>query len=221
MIRRVVFVSAFTAVMVMSLAVYGQRPGRQGGPGGRMVGGMTPLAMLAQVEAIQKEIAVTDEQKSKLQEMAQAMRGQGGGQRNPQEMTDEERQQWREEMTKRRAEQDKKIAGILDAKQVERLKQIQIQASGAAVAMNEEMAAELKITEEQQTKVREGLRDLWQSAQGGGPGAFAEMREKGLAILMEVLTDDQKAVYKKMAGEPFDLSQLPMPGRGGGQRRGN
>ncbi|MCU0961183.1 MAG: hypothetical protein MUF48_13870 [Pirellulaceae bacterium] len=182
---------------------------------------MTPLAMLAQVEAIQKEIAVTDEQKSKLQEMAQAMRGQGGGQRNPQEMTDEERQQWREEMTKRRAEQDKKIAGILDAKQVERLKQIQIQASGAAVAMNEEMAAELKITEEQQTKVREGLRDLWQSAQGGGPGAFAEMREKGLAILMEVLTDDQKAVYKKMAGEPFDLSQLPMPGRGGGQRRGN
>jgi hypothetical protein len=31
--RRVVFVSAFAAVMVMSLAAYAQRPGRQGGPG--------------------------------------------------------------------------------------------------------------------------------------------------------------------------------------------
>lgn len=219
--RRVVFVSACAAVMVMSLAAHGQRPGRQGGPGGRMGGPMWSLAMLAQAEAIQKEIAVTDEQKSKLADMAQAMRGQGGGQRNPQDMTDEERQQWREEMAQRRAEQDKKIAEVLDAKQVARLKQIQIQASGAMVVMNEEVAAELKITEEQQGRLREAMQELFQSGQGGGPNAFAEMREKGMAKLMEILTDDQKAVYKKMAGEPFDMSQLRMPGRGGGQRRGN
>jgi hypothetical protein len=219
--RRVMFVSVFAAFMVTSLAAYGQPPGRQGAPGGRMGGGMWSLAMLAQAEAIQKEIAVTDEQKSKLGEMAQAMRGQGGGQRNFQDMTDEERQKMREEMAQRRAEQDKKIASILDAKQVERLKQIQVQASGAAVVMNEEAATELKITDEQRTKVGDALRELRQSGQGGGPGAFAEMREKGLAKLMEILTDDQKAAYKKMAGEPFDMSQLPMPGRGGGQRRGN
>ena len=46
-------------------------------------------------------------------------------------MTDEERQKFTEEMAKRAAEQEKKIGEILDEKQVARLKQIRLQASGA------------------------------------------------------------------------------------------
>jgi hypothetical protein len=196
-----------------------------------MAGPMWTSAMLVQAEAVQKALGVTDEQKTKLADMAQAMRdqrpGQGGGQRNRQEMTDEEREQWqaqmaerREEMAQRRAEQEKQIAEILDAKQVERLKQIQLQASGAMALMNDDVATQLKVTDDQRDKLRAAMRELMQGGQGG-PGAMAEMREKMTAKMMELLSDDQKAAYKKMAGEPFDVSQLRMRGQGGGQRGGN
>ncbi len=87
--------------------------------------------------------------------------------------------------------------------------------------MNEDVAKELKITEEQTGKMRDAMQDLRDSAQGGGgAGGFAAMREKMNAKVMEILTDDQKAEYKEMLGEPFDISQLQMGGPGGGRRGG-
>lgn len=242
MSRRIVFVSAFAAVLAMAFVVHAQPQGRQRGgsgggqrgPGAFMRGGGFlggSLAALAQNEAVQKELGVTDDQKSKLREAAEAGRrpraGQGGGQRDFQNMSNEDRQRLREEANQRRAEQDKKIADILDAKQLARLKQIQVQAAGAGVLMNEEVAAKLNVTDEQRQKVTEGLRALRPQGQpgggqGGGPAAFAQMRERSLAVLMDVLTDDQKATLKELAGEPFDLSQLRPQQRPGQQRqRGN
>ena len=49
------------------------------------------------------------------------------------------------------------------------------------------------------------------------------MAEKMNAKVMEILTDEQKAKYKEMLGEPFDVSQIQMGfggGAGGGGRRG-
>jgi hypothetical protein len=106
---------------------------------------------------------------------------------------------------------------VLDAEQVERLKQIQFQAAGAMALMVEEVSEKLKITDDQQQEMRSAMRDLFQP---GGGGDRAQMMEKMTAKMMEILTDDQKAAYKKMAGEPFDVSQLPMPGIGGQRRRG-
>lgn len=216
--RRVVFVSACAAVLAMSVAVFGQPPGGQRGPGRGMGGPMWSLGMLAQSEPVQKELGVTEEQKSKLAEAAQAARGQRGGQRDFQNLSDEERAKLREEMVQRRAEQDKKITAILDDKQVARLKQIQIQAAGARIVMNEEVAAELRITDAQREKVNEELRKLRAPGQEGGPGELAEMRARGRAVLMDALTADQKDAYEKLAGKPFDLSQLRAPGRGRPQR---
>src|SRR3989304_5488736 len=94
---------------------------------GRM--GMGSSGLLRQ-EAVQKELGVTAEQLTKLKDMLEAGRAGGGGQGNPQDMTDEQRQKLRAEMAKRTAEQEKKIGEVLDAKQVARLKQIRLQVSG-------------------------------------------------------------------------------------------
>ena len=56
--RRVIFLSALAAVLMMSLVAYGQDRPRQGGPGGRM--GMMGSAMLLRAEAVQKELGITD-----------------------------------------------------------------------------------------------------------------------------------------------------------------
>ncbi len=100
--RRVIFVSAFAAVLMMSMVAYGQRPGGRG-PGGR---GMAS-AMLLRQEAVQKELGVSAEQLTKLKDVLEAGRVGRRGRRNLQDMTDEERQKLRDEMVKRTAEQDK------------------------------------------------------------------------------------------------------------------
>jgi hypothetical protein len=215
--RRVIFVPAFAAVLMMSMVAYGQRPGGRG-PGGRWI---TSVRLLRQ-EAVQKELGVSAEQLAKLKDVLEAGPGPGGGGRNFQDMTDEEQQKLRDEMVKRTAEQDKKIGEVLDAKQAARLKQIRLQVSGAMALMNEDVAKELKITEEQTGKMRDAMQALRDSAQGGGgAGGFAAMREKMNAKVMEILTDAQKAQYKEMQGAAFDVSKLRMGGPGGERRGGN
>lgn len=214
--RRVIFVSAFAAVLMMSLVAFGQDRPRQRGPGGR---GMGPAFLLNQ-EAVQKDLGITPEQAGKLKEVLEA-RPAGGGQRG-QDMSEEEREKFRAEMEKFVAEQQKKIAGILDEKQLGRLTQIRRQWTGArAVASDEEFAKALSITDEQKEKIEKALQELRESSRDAGPGGFAEMREKSNAKVMEILTDEQKAKYKELLGQPFDTTQIRMGGPGGGRRGGN
>jgi Spy/CpxP family protein refolding chaperone len=227
--RRLIFVSTFSAVLMMSLVAFGQPGGGQGGRGGRMggMGGMMGSGMLLRQEAVLKELSLTDEQKTKLKEALPEGRGPGGGGgQNFRDMSEEERAKAMEERAKQAAETEKKIAEILDEKQNARLKQIRLQVTGARAITIKEVAEELGITEEQSTKIREAmtaLREEMMSGGGGGPGAFAEMAEKMNAKLMEQLTDEQKAKYKEMLGETFDVSQIQMGfggGAGSGGRRG-
>jgi Spy/CpxP family protein refolding chaperone len=181
-------------------------------------------AMLLRNEAVQKELSITDEQMTKLKEVIEVPRGEGANRPNFRDMSEEEREKALEEMAKRTAEQEKKIAEILDEKQVARLKQVRRQVSGATGIVNdEELAKELSLTEEQTSKIRQTVQTLRESMRelGGGGGGFAEVREKMNAEVMKVLTDDQKAKYKELLGEPFDLSQLRRGGPGGQRRSGN
>jgi Spy/CpxP family protein refolding chaperone len=214
--RRMTFLSAFAAVLMMSMVAYGQR---QGGPGG---GRGMGSGMLLRQEIVQKELNITADQLAKLKDVLEARPG-GGGQQNPRDMTDEERQKMREEMGKRMAEQEKKIADVLDDKQEARLKQLRLQVGGAMAIMSEDVSKELKITEEQTGKMRAAMQEMRDARQGGGggPEGFAEMREKMNAKVMEILTDAQKAQYKEMLGPAFDISKLRMGGPGGGRRGGN
>lgn len=229
--RRLIFVSTFSAVLMLSVVAFGQPGGGQGGRGGRM-GGMGGMMMgsgfFLRQEAVQKELNLSDEQKTKLKEAMPEGRGPGGGGgQNFRDMSDEERAKAMEERAKQAAETEKKIAEILDEKQNARVKQIRLQFLGARIViMDEAIAKELGVTEEQTTKIREAMRTLREELQSsGGGGGPAEMMEKSNAKVMEVLTDEQKAKYKEMLGEPFDVSQIQMgfgggPGGGGGRRGG-
>jgi len=228
--RRVVFLTTFAAVMLMTFVTYAQERQRQRQPGRMgMMGFGANTGRLLRAESVQKELNITDEQMTKINEALEAGRPGAGQRPNFQDMTDEERTKFREEMEKRSAEQDKKINEILNEQQQKRLKQIRVQLMGAFAFSDEQVGKDLAITDEQRDKIREAfgeIRDAMQDVpQGERAARGREMTEKMNAKVMEILTDEQKAKYKEMVGEPFDVSQLrmggPGGGPGGGRRGGN
>ncbi|MBM4091169.1 MAG: hypothetical protein FJ276_17360 [Planctomycetes bacterium] len=219
--RRMVWGTTLVALLMFTASVFaqGQRGGGQRGAG--MMGMMRGMSMvqLLQNEAVRKEIVLTEEQQSKLREMAQAAReGAGGGMPNFQEMSDEERQKLREEMTKRAEETQKKLAEILDDKQMTRLKEINLQVMGARAFMLPEVSDALGITNEQREKIQTAQREAFQGLMGGGapdPEQMAKAQEQVKETIMNILSDEQKSTFKKMVGEPFDVTQVRGAGRGG------
>ena len=183
---------------------------------GRGMGGMMSHASLLRQEPVQADIGLSADLKKKIaSELPE--RGPGGGGGNPRDMSDEQRQKWMEERRARNTEDDKKIAGLLDTKQLVRLKQIRVQALGAGVLMDESIAKELSVTDDQVTKLQSAMRDM---RQGGGAGNPGEMRAKMTAKAMEILNAEQKAKLEALKGPAFDVSKLQMRGPGGGGRPG-
>jgi hypothetical protein len=191
-----------------------QPPGGRGrGFGG---GGVTHAALLRQ-EAVQADLGLSAELKTKIgtELPDQGPRGGAGG-GNPRDMTDEQRRKWMEERRARNVEDDKKIAALLSPEQLARLKQIRVQALGAGILMDETLAKALAITDDQIAKLQAAMQDLRQGG-GGNPG---EMRAKMTAKAMEILDADQKAKLDALKGPAFDISKLQMRGPGGGGRPG-
>jgi Spy/CpxP family protein refolding chaperone/predicted transcriptional regulator len=234
------------ALSVGSMALAQQPGGGRGGrggagqPGGRGGRGMMGGIMLLSNEAVQKELKVTDEQKEKLktfaeeqgqklQEKMREARDDAAG--DPQKMMDA--------MTKVNAEAMKTLADskILDEKQLNRFKQVELQVNlqrqGPAALAGGEVAKTLKVSDEQKEKLR-GLAEefrkdrteLGREAFGNGEGA-ADARKKLQTVTKEymakatdVLNSDQKKELKEMTGEHFEMPQgRPQGGQGGNRRR--
>jgi len=177
-------------------------------------------ASLLRQEAVQADLGLSADLKAKLAaELPERGPGGGGGGGNPRDMTDEQRQTWMEERRARNAEDDKKIASLLDAKQLTRLKQIRVQALGAGALMDETLAKELSITDDQVAKLQSAMQEMRQGG-GGGGGNPGEMRAKMTAKAMEILSADQKAKLEALKGPAFDVSKLQMRGPWGGGRPG-
>ncbi len=215
--RRLVFLSAFAAVFMISIMAYGQRQGQRRGRG--MMGRGISTTMLLRSEAVRKEIGVTEEQATKLRELLGSNR-KGFG--NFRDMSKEEREKALAKRSKKAAEQKKKIVEILDAKQMERLTEIGIQLMGSSAIMDKDIAKKLDISEEQREKIakaRGGMMKKMREAMSGGDRpdreAMTKMRDDFATAIKEVLTAEQTAKLEKMKGKPFDRSLL----RGG--RRGN
>lgn len=211
--HRLLLAAACLAATFLSSDASAQPPGGRGRGMGMMGGGMSHAALLRQ-DAVQAELALTADQKSKLAS-ALPERGPGGGGGNFRDMTDEQRQKWMEERRARTAEDDKKVAELLDAKQLARLKQIRVQALGAGVLMDETVAKELSITDDQISKLQSAMQEMRQG--GGGGGNPGEMRAKMTAKAMEILSTEQKAKLETLKGPAFDVSKLQMRGPGGGR----
>jgi len=234
------------SALLVSLASQAQAQGQRGFGGGR--GGFGGFggggaAGLISMEAVQKEIGVTTEQVEKIQTAMRELgggRGPGGGDRpNFQEMSEEERTKFFEEMRKQGEERAKKAEEILkanlDAKQLARLEELRIQREGAGALARTEVAAKLKLTDEQKEKIKEALASGQMDLRGGrgpgGPGAggfdreaFQKQmeearakREKANADALAVLTADQTAALETMKGAKFEF---PAGGGFGGGGRG-
>jgi hypothetical protein len=198
--------------------------GRGGFGGGR--GGAT-LAMLLGNEGVQKELKVTDDQKTKIDEFSRAQREkmqelfQGG-------QPDREKVQEAQKSSNEAAE--KLVKDALKPEQQKRLKQIQYQVGGIqSLASNEEVQKALKLSDEQKEKLKtlaadqqKDLTELMQAARGGG-GNRQELAQKRTALQKDymtkavaVLTADQKKEWKELTGEPFDYQPTFGRGRRGG-----
>lgn len=184
-----------------------QRPG-PGGGFGRMMGRL-PLAMLANQDAVQAELKLTDAQKKQLddlQEEANRNRPnfpQGGP---PSE-------EFLEAMRKRNAEMDDKIGKVLEAPQLKRLKEIRLQQGGAGALLDDEVAKALKVTDEQKSKIQELQNSSFEAMRSareqnqGSPDAIREQSEKirkeTKDKALAVLTDEQRKQYDALAGAAF------------------
>ncbi|MGD0519072.1 MAG: hypothetical protein ABSA26_16175 [Thermoguttaceae bacterium] len=204
----------------------GQRGGGRGGMGPGGGGGMMILS-LVQNEKVQKELEIVADQKTKLTELATEQRSamRDAFSSLPQDLDPEER------MTKMQAlmkeNQDKlmkKLGEILLPKQLERLKQILLQAQGSMALSDPDVVKALNITSEQQEKmktVREDAMTKSRDALSGVSGAerrtkMQELMKEIDKKVLEVLTTDQVAQLEKMKGAKvdFDLSAIT---RGGGR----
>jgi Spy/CpxP family protein refolding chaperone len=217
-----------------------------GGPGGP--GPMSKLMLLGS-EQVRKELKVTDEQKTKIDEAQAAarerLRGQFGNFQDFQNLTQEEREkrfaEFRERGMKAVNEDNAKVETILSGEQVTRLNEISLQIRGVAALAEEGVTKELNLTEDQKQKIQSafqsqrtkqeelfrGVRDIPAEER---EQKFAEMREKNDQLRKEtestvlgVLTAEQKDVFELMKGEKFELdmrSLFPGGGRPGGDRGG-
>ncbi|MBC7852242.1 MAG: hypothetical protein IAF94_02305 [Pirellulaceae bacterium] len=217
-------------VLTTSLSAQGRRGGAFGGAGRSLIN-------LAAIEAVQKEIGVTDDQKAKLtalgteyREESQKVRteagitGGGGGERP----TEEQVAKMTEGMKKLNESFAGKLKETLKPEQLERVQQISYQAAGSAAYSNPDVVKALDITKEQQDKLttisndfREKMRALF--AGGGGDGnreAFTKLNDEQNAEIAKVITAEQTEKFTKLKGNTFDVSTLGGRGGPGGGRPG-
>lgn len=219
-----------TAALVLAtgVSVMAQPPQRGGGRG--FGGGFGGTTFLLGMEAVQKELVLTDAQKetfTKLREEART--GFGGG--NFRDMSEEERAKLRTQMEERAKKTEETIKSTLDEKQYARLQELSIQQAGVMAVSRPDVSEKLKLTDEQKTK----LRELAEANRGGGgrgnfnPNASQEERQKAMeeararrekqeADVMGVLTEEQKKTFEEMKGKKFDFPAFGFGNRPGGNR---
>lgn len=219
-------------VLACSLAgaANAQQPGGgRGGPGGGGFGGGgfgggrgggSSLLSLADNEAVQKELAVSDDAKAAVKKVNEAYR--------------EELQKAMDEATKAvNSKMAPQVKEALTAEQFKRLQQIRIQALRDGAYTDAEVVKALGLKKEQQDKIADiskvyGEKQRGLFTGGGGDNGrpdFTAMRAKMEDLnkekeskINEVLTKDQQDKFKTLKGKEFDLASLQprFGGPGGG-----
>ena len=233
----------------------GQRGGGGFGGGG-FGGGRAPQigrATLLGLDDVRDELSIDDGQAALIEAAIEAFQEERNESRPTnfdeiRNMSDDERREFFEKMTKDREELVKKtdttLNALLEPEQVERLDQIvfQLKTRGNILAVlksDEKVRKDLSVSDDQiakmeeaaeageeaSNKMREEMREMF--TQGGERPDFDEVRKKMESIrkageekIMAVLTDEQKANMEKMKGEPFELDMRALSRNFGGGRGG-
>ena len=163
--RNVTSFAAILAMAVLTTAVWAQGPPKgPGGPGGRLGVGEPGGPMLVMVPAVQKELKLTDSQKSQLKklEMSAAQKRRQTLSKNRQADSDPEK--IRSLMDSQRREHEEGVAKILDKKQIDRLTEIDLQREGILAVARTDIATKLELTSDQSEKIK-GIIDEMREAE--------------------------------------------------------
>jgi hypothetical protein len=164
------------------------------------------------------ELKVSDEPKEKLlQHMMKQIMETGPFLDSLAETGEERERKLSEHRKNARDKLAKVLKETLNAAQLKRLRQIELQQEGAFALGQGEQVKELHITQEQRQQfvavtqeLHKKIEPLIKEAQSGGkpeeirPKIF-KIRDEYAKKLEAVLTDDQQKKWKDMLGEPFDL----------------
>jgi Spy/CpxP family protein refolding chaperone len=186
-----------------------------GGPGGLGSGGIIGLAMR---EEVQQELQLVDEQRDKVRDLMEEARDRVREEIGPmfadfRDMSDEERREAFDKIRKKgeemNAELEKDLGKVLLPHQMERLKQIDMQAkvrnSGAG-----DIAKALNLSDEQREKLEARIAEVREEMRAKIRELEAEAREK----MLDVLTTEQRDQLKKLMGDQFEMRDQG-PGFGG------
>ena len=196
---------------------FAQGPGGGGGRGGFGGRGGGGLGGLLRMEEVQKELAVTDEQKAELTKIAEAARGPGGA-GGPgggfdfeafQKLSDDEKAKQMADMAKQREERTKKsdeaIKALLKPEQLTRLSELRNQREGVRSLSREEVQKHLALTEEQVKKVKDLVAanppggGFGGFGGRGGPGGGGDQSEEEARKAREEATAKREAFDKDLA----------------------
>jgi len=218
-LKKVIVVVAVAALVGSAMAQGGG--GRRGG--GMQRGNPNSLSSLINRPDVQKDLGITDDQKTKLADIRTSSR---------QKMTDartaagDDPAARAAAMQKVGEEVGKEQVAVLTPDQQKRLKEIFVQVRGTQAVLNPEIQADLGISDDQKSKIKDlqerqtkANQELGAKQRDGSLSqeeAQAE-RQKNTKVLADevdkVLTDAQKAKLKDMGGKPFTADA---PGGGGG-----
>jgi hypothetical protein len=173
-------------------------------------------------DKVQEELKLSEEQKGKLlQKFPDYVQKTMKVFEKVKDLKPPEREK---EIQEHRQKSDQELSAllkdVLDAKQQERLFQLQLQQAGAFALLGQNDAfLKLKITDEQRKRFMEVVQEmhkriepLMKEAESGG--APEEIRPKVMKIrkahegrIEDLLSDAQKKQWKEMLGKPLDLSE--------------
>lgn len=165
---------------------------------------------------IQKELKLSDEQLGKLKDVLGKVMVKYDDvlvkfQKAP--STPEEAEKLSKALTE---DSQKAIAGVLDAKQVKRFKQILWQSIGITSLLDPEVQKELKLSDEQTKKLTAIFKESGKKWLEMVKKPEPEEKFKALIKELEdqatgVLTEEQQKSYKELKGPKFELSPPPPP----------
>lgn len=225
--------AAGVAVLVGSQAVPalaqppgGQGRGNRGGFGGGGMfgggGGQTNAFTALRSEEVQKELAITEDQKTKAQKLGEEVQaairevprpefgrpGEGG----PSEETMKAFAEYRTKTAKVVDDKKTALGAILSADQMKRLDEIVLQVNGADALMTPDVQAKLMLTDEQKAKLgsvsrevsekqREEMRAAFQGDRDAAREKMAKLQKDRATALEAVLTPAQGEQWEMMKGK--------------------
>lgn len=212
--KKTIVIVGLLALTCVTLAQGGGGQGRRFGM--RFAGG--GMGMLVNRADVQRELGISEDQKTKLRELREKMQAERESQMESFRTNGGPPD--REAMMKAFREMEEKstkaLGEILTADQVKRLKELSLQRAGNRALMRPDVQKELGLTEDQvkkieelQNKQQEASRSIFEKVQNGevDRSEVRELMEKNNRIMDEelakVLTEAQRAKLKEMSGKPF------------------